>query len=48
MEVPNALLNLVLDYLLRQADTGDQEAEALLDELNELNIPIQAKELTSR
>lgn len=35
MEIPNALLNKILNYLLRQADAGDTEAEELLDELNE-------------
>ena len=37
MDIPNELVNKVLNYLLRQADTGDTEAEELLDELNELN-----------
>lgn len=44
MEIPNALLNKVLNYLLRQADAGDTEAEELLDELNELNESVQAEE----
>lgn len=39
MEIPNTLANKVLNYLLRQADAGDTEAEQLLDELNELNEP---------
>lgn len=41
MEIPNTLLNKVLNYLLRQADAGDTEAEQLLDELNELNEPVE-------
>lgn len=49
MEIPSALLNKVLNYLLRQADAGDTEAEGLLDELNELNESVQAEaELKSR
>lgn len=43
MNIPNELLNKVLNYLLRQADAGDTEAEELLDELNELNESAQAK-----
>ncbi len=41
MEIPNALANKILNYLLRQADAGDTEAEQLLDELNELNEPVE-------
>lgn len=41
MEIPNTLLNKILNYLLRQADAGDTEAEQLLDELNELNEPVK-------
>jgi uncharacterized protein YoxC len=49
MNIPNELVNKVLNYLLRQADAGDTEAEELLDELNELNESVQAeKELKSR
>lgn len=44
MDIPSALLNKVLNYLLRQADAGDTEAEELLDELNELNESVQAEE----
>ncbi len=36
MEITNTLANKIFDYLLRQADNGDTEAEALLDEINEL------------
>ncbi len=49
MDIPSGLVNKVLNYLLRQADAGDTEAEELLDELNELNESVQAeKELKSR
>jgi len=41
MEIPNKLANKVLNYLLQQADEGDTEAEELLDELNELNKPVE-------
>jgi hypothetical protein len=41
MEIPNPLANKILNYLLRQADAGDTEAEQLLDELNELNEPAE-------
>lgn len=41
MEISNTILNKVLNYLLRQADAGDTEAEQLLDELNELNEPAE-------
>ena len=44
MDIPNRLVNKVLNYLLRQADAGDTEAEELLDELNELNESGQADE----
>ncbi|MBD2121041.1 hypothetical protein [Trichocoleus sp. FACHB-262] len=44
MDIPNGLVNKVLDYLLRQADAGDTEAEELLDELNELNESAPADE----
>lgn len=37
MNIPNGLVNKVLNYLLAQADAGDTEAEELLDELNELS-----------
>jgi hypothetical protein len=42
MDIPNRLVNKVFDYLLRQADAGDTEAEELLDEMNELNESGQA------
>jgi len=41
MEIPNQLANKVLNYLLRQADEGDTEAEELLDELNELSTTVE-------
>lgn len=43
MDIPNELANKVLNYLLRQADEGDTEAEELLDELNEVNEPVQVE-----
>lgn len=44
MDIPNGLVNKVLNYLLRQADAGDTEAEELLNKLNELNESVQPEE----
>jgi hypothetical protein len=43
MEIPSVLVEKILNYLLRQADEGDTEAEALLDNLNELNDAVQVE-----
>jgi hypothetical protein len=36
IEISNTLMNQIMSYLLQKADEGDTEAEALLDELNEV------------
>ncbi len=37
MEIPDVLINQMLDYFLNQIEAGDTEAEELLDELIELH-----------